>query len=227
MSTSVKGVYVKYQGIKTSVTTGKISRSVYEIVLYDERGAWITNYRNENTFEFKTKRKVSIQKYLPSPDYSNPNGFLCRRRNTIGEELTYLFLHVDNLDPDYSGRFLEFWEREKIEAGAIKCSFSLKDCSFMRIVSNPRIKEVQENVDKAVRMVSSLSSYQMLWGNQTQSDVKKVVEELNSATTKLFLEKKRVNEELGIMELIHENGADKPIGESGTDWNDISVLEWR
>lgn len=210
-------------GLRTFVSNGKLSKAVHEIVLYDEDGAWITNYTNENEFSLTLKRKINLSRYQSSPDYNNKDGFMCRRLNTIHEMLNYLFVHLDNV-PEYARRFLEFWEFYKIVPGAITSTFSLEGCTFRRIVGNPVIEDAENSLSNCLDNMRRFNARSITLYKDQQDCVELATDALNRAIKRLSFQKERI-ENMGIVELILENGADRPI--SDNDYNNISSLEWK
>ena len=211
------------------ITNGSSDRKVSEIVLYDESGPLITNYTNLHAYEFETERNISIRA-IKSPDWTNPNGFLIREYNSYHARyesgaMHVLFIHVDNV-PSYAREFLDYWTMyEVFEPGTIQCQFSLEGCTFNRIVGNPDVMKAKEEVNEATKVFNGINWMEGGFFTNYCTICHDAVRALSvySSMTEVVSEYKRVcdriTESCGLVELIHANGADKPIGPN--DYNDL------
>lgn len=208
------------------ITTGKSDRKVTEVVLYDEAGPLITNYTNLNDYEFETTRNISIRA-IDEPDWTNPDGFLIREHASYnaryeGGAWYVLFVHVDNV-PSYAREFLDYWELYEIDPGAIRCTFSLEGCTFLRIVGNPAIMHAENVVRWTAEKFNGNGWMQGGFLNNAST----ICDDPDRALT-VYQEMAHVVRDYkeirdlvlannGICDLIHTNRANKPIGY--TDYN--------
>ena len=210
------------------LSTGKTSRLCTEVILYDERGALITNYTNGNTYEFDTLRPISTRA-IEAPDWGNQNGFIIEERGTFRarcekQKVYLLFVHIDNVAP-YARELFGYWHLVgDHDPGAIGCEFSLNGCTFARFLSNPHIKAARQGVTEIVEQYgddprrSPVSSGYSAYHNSGEAIAycRNVIEVLKCYESIV----EEITTTRGIVELIDENGATERIGRN--DWYDIT-----
>lgn len=189
------------------LVNGGAVRYLSLVVVYDDRGPFITNYTaaGSHTWGFETKRRIS-SKPVEVPDWTNESGFIVKDgydRFYGGYPYT-LYIHRDNIrDEDYEP---EEWC--KYEVGAVKQRVSIGGCEFLRIISNGMLDEAKDAYSKATEYefpyCGSFPNQKEL--NEAIAACKEIIDASESMKAAIA----RVNC-LTLDELLKENGAYGPL----------------
>ena len=205
------------------LVNGGAVRYLSLVVIYDERGPWITNYTASGCGEwgFETKRRIST-KAVTTPDWTNPSGFIVKDGYDSFSDCYPHTLYLNRYNiPDE--RYHE-GEWRKYTGCSIKREDTVGGCKFLRILSYPWYRRTEHDLSEAMDRYYELTgdgrNHLIALGNST-----KVLDAINDIVISMDgceINKKNFKE-ASIESLMDECGAHKPIHE--LDWCCITNKE--